>query len=256
MSSDSGENLKIRPLTKRKRTGELYERRPEVEAQLPEAVRLLLEDLSERLSIPNKEDPGYLYDETLVYLLREAHRREATLMENLIYDHLAVRVEMLLHKLSTRLYPEQFKDLCQDVHGKLVEKIYDLESDKADFAQVMFGSYIVTLGRSEARKYWVINDSDKGNIEIDAPNEDGYDYDPEANDLSPDTIAIIRNALDRVDQNTATAFVMHYIEGFQIESKDPDEPTVAKHFGVTGRTIRNWFRDAVRTLAATNGGER
>lgn len=256
MSGDSGDHIEIRPLTKVNASGEPYYRRDEVEEQLREAVCLSADEISHRLAFPNKATPGYLFDETLVYLFREAHRREDLIMQNLIYDHLAVRVEMLLRKHASQVDVSKREDFIQGLHLKLLKKISDHGSDKADYAQVMFGDYVTTLANSDKRGFWNRKNKDSRNVEIDAPNEEGHDFDPRDESLSHEDIATLNDALGRLPADTATAYLMHFRDGIQIESGDPDEPTVARHFGVSGRTIRNWFAKAVRTLASDDGGER
>jgi DNA-directed RNA polymerase specialized sigma24 family protein len=256
MSGDSGEHLQIRPLTKVKKSGEKYYRREEVEEQLPEAVRLSPSEVSERLKLPNKDTVGYLYDETLVYLLREAHRREDLTMVNHIYSELAVRIDRLLLKQSNQVKIENAEDFKQEVHGRVIKKIFDLDSDKADYAQAMFGDFVTTEAQTEKHKHWRKAEKEKRHAEIDAPNEHGHDLDPSYEGLSPEQEAIILNALGKLPDEVATAAILNFIDGYQIESKDPDEVTVSKIMGVTGRTIRNWFTKAVRTLNSIDGGER
>lgn len=245
----------VRPLTKTTAAGEPYRRRPEVEEQLEVAVQMPFDVVADRLALPNRDTPGYLYDETLVYLLREAHRRGDPAMEDLIYDNLAGRVEILLRKIAYQVGPDDRDDFAQEIHIKVLKKVFDLDSDSADYAQVMFGDFVTTLAYSDLRKYRRAEERDLGNIEIDAPNEDGYDYDPPANELSQETLAELRESLDRLDERTRTALILHHIDGLQIESNRANEPTVSRYFGVTGRTIRNWFERAVRTLAESNGEE-
>ena len=253
MPGDNGEILVIRPLTKKTAKGELYRRRPEVEEQLETAVRMPFDVVADRLTLPGKDTPGYLYDETLVYLLREAHRRDDPAMEDLIYDNLAGRVEMLLRKINYQVGPDDRDDFAQEIHIKVIRKIFDLDSDAADYAQVMFGDFVTTLAYSDLKKYRNARKKETGIVEIDAHKEDNYDYDPPAETLSQETLATLHDALDQLNERTRTALILHHIDGLQIESNDPDEPTVSRYFGVTGRTIRNWFGGAVRTLTEANG---
>ena len=257
MSGDSGQAIRIAPLTKRREeSGELYTRRPEVEAQLQEVVGLSAEELSPRLKLPNREASGYLFDETLVYLFREARRKEDLTMEYLIYDQLAVRVETLVRGHAHQASPDDPEGFIGEVHFKVLAKLLDFDSDKGDYAQVMFGDFVATIAHNEKRRIWGRRNSEPVMVEIDAPNEDGHDFDPEDEGALQDFVTILDTALAKLPEKTAVAFVMHYRDGFQIESKDPDEPTVARHFGVSGRAIRYWFTKAAKTLNDTNGGER
>ncbi|MCO6512333.1 MAG: sigma-70 family RNA polymerase sigma factor [Aridibacter famidurans] len=255
MSGDSGEQITVRALTKRKPNGDLYERRAEVEEQLVEVLRLSPDELAKRIPVPNRQDPRYLFDETLVYLLKEAHRRNDLTMENLIYDHLSIRVEILLRKQAGQVSRNDSADLVQETHRRIIKKIFNLDSDKSDYAEVMFGNFVTSEAGTVKKNHWRLETKERGYLEIDAPKEDGHDYDPPDEwSLSPEQSAMLGNALNKIPERTVTAYLLHYRDGFQIESKDPDEPTVARVFGVTGRTIRNWFRDAVKQLTEDEGG--
>lgn len=254
MSGDSGEKVTIRPLTKRTAKGDLYKRRPEVEEQLRETVGLDPGILAERVAIPNSDSDRYLYDETLVYLIREACAREDQQTMSLIYDELAVRVEALLKKLQGKIDEGSREDFCQTVHVRIMEKMFDRRTDAADFAEVMFGKFVTSEGSTLIRSFY--KDRDRGHREdpIESPDEHGHGLQVESALLSPEDEAVLANALNLLPPDVAAAFRIYFIEGFQIESKDPAEPTVAKCFDVSGRTIRNWFRDAVKMLDESGEG--
>lgn len=254
MSDEAIPSVSVRPLTKRTAAGTPYARRPEVEAQIAETATMPLPDLAGLIVIPDPEAPGYLYDETLVYLLREAFLSDDTQKINLVYDELSVRVERLLRRCGRQLGPDDRPDLAQKVHRRLLEKISDRHSDRADYAQVMFGDFVVSESRTVIRSMFREAHRSWRDVELDAPNEEGQKPELADTGLSQDMVAELQNALDRLPQETAAAFRMHYLEGFQIESGDPSEPTVAGCFEVSGRTIRNWFRRAAEQLAGGEGG--
>lgn len=255
MLGDSGEQFQIRPLTKRKAGGELYKRRDEVEQQLREILRLSHAELSIRIPVPNREDPRHLFDETLVYLLKEARRRNDLTMEDLIYDQLAIRIEILVRKHAGQVDHDDFHDFLQEIHKRLLGKIFDLNSDRADYAEVMFGDFVTSEAATLKRNHWRQEKKERNDLEIDAPNEGGYDFDPpDERPLSPEEIAILGNALGKLPERTVTAYLLNVRDGLKIESKDPDEPTVARILGVSGRTIRLWFEKAVKHLTDEQGG--
>lgn len=256
MSGDSGKQIHVRPLTKRKADGELYQRRDEVEQQLHEVLRLSPNELANRILVPNTKDSGHLFDETLVYLLREARRRKDDTIEDLIYTQLAVRVEILLRKHARQVDPDDHDDFRQELHKRIIRKIFDLSSDKADYAEVMFGNFVTSEAATLKRKHWRLENRERANVEIDAPNEEGHDYDPPAEGLSPEQIVILGNALDKLPERTKTAYSLRYCDGLLIESNDPNEETVSSVLRVTGRTVRLWFEKAESMLTADEGGER
>ncbi|REJ76219.1 MAG: sigma-70 family RNA polymerase sigma factor [Acidobacteria bacterium] len=245
--------MPIRPLTKRKKTGELYTRRPDVQEQLDGLDGRDFEELVPRLSIPKNGGPEHLFDETLVFLLREARRANDSEKCDLIYSHLSVRVERLVMKEARLTNLQNITDFRQSVHVRVLKKLLDISSDRGDFAEAMFGSFIAREAATERRKRWRVEHREQYDVEIDAPNEHGYDLDPVSFSTTPEQEAMILNALEKLPENYATAAVMRFRDEFQIDSKDPDEPTIAKHFGVSGRTINNWLRKAVEILTEDDG---
>ena len=71
--------------------------------------------------------------------------------------------------------------------------------------------------------------------------------------LSPEKRLMLREGLLLLPEPIRTAFVLHHYDGWQIESNDPQAPTIAKHFGKTPRTIRNWMAQAEAILESWRG---
>lgn len=57
----------VRPLTKRRKNGDIYTRPRIVEDEIDKVVVLEPTALKQRLKIPNREDPDYLSSECLVH---------------------------------------------------------------------------------------------------------------------------------------------------------------------------------------------
>ena len=62
------------PLTRRNSVGEVYQRQSIVNKQILEALRLDPEELRRRLEVRDKTSPGFLKEESLVYLIRHYHK--------------------------------------------------------------------------------------------------------------------------------------------------------------------------------------
>ncbi len=60
----------VRPLTKMTRDGKPYRRVEEIETLLEQLVTVSLDELLERSSISNRNDPRYIPSECLVHLIR------------------------------------------------------------------------------------------------------------------------------------------------------------------------------------------
>src|SRR5579864_2922342 len=72
-SEPSPDNL-VEPLTHRNLDGVPYRRDPGVEAQIRAALTLGAADLRARAALSARNDPEYLQEETLAYLIRRANR--------------------------------------------------------------------------------------------------------------------------------------------------------------------------------------
>src|SRR5215204_433998 len=99
MTERNTNSAEIKQLSKRKReTDELYLRRPEVELQLKKIMSFDIKEILAVLCNKNKNSDGYLFDETIVYLLREAQIRQDNLTIETLYLELNSRVLRLLKK--------------------------------------------------------------------------------------------------------------------------------------------------------------
>ena len=79
------------------------------------------------------------------------------------------------------------------------------------------------------------------------PEHAALDSRPEALDTSAppvDDQVMARAALAALPEPLRTAFVLKHYAGYSEESADPDENTIARVLGVSGRTVRNYLRRA------------
>ncbi|MCY7347386.1 MAG: hypothetical protein LH614_14350 [Pyrinomonadaceae bacterium] len=245
----------IKPLTKRTMRGELYLRRADAELQIEKVLMLEKPQILEMLGGSERRDEAdCLLDETLVYLFREARRAGDDELFNQLYTKLNRRTWKLFLKFRSTFHSQaDFEDFGQKTETAILRKLLNTDSDRADFAQVQFGSFII----SEAKSVWKQNlatiKRDQGFL--DTPREDDDD-ETGANelenlavgDLSDERKMIIREGLSKLspDQQTVAAMLL---DGFQIESKDKNELTISRLLGVSSRTIRNWIKEMRSALA-------
>lgn len=250
--------MTIQPLTCRNGTGELYQRTQKVETQIREVLEISPTALVERARIQDYQATGYLQEECLVYLIREHHRAgHCDLINDLatvLVDRAAKIASPNLRSLGADLAGEAF----EDVIAKLFTDILDLQSDAADFAQVRFRVYVERIVTSEFRRY-----NKRRFREIPFVADDEFDSLGDHPDLDCDTvedIGVIRVDLDAaapglaaLDDPYRTAFILRYYSGWLIEHKDPEIPTISRHFNRDPRTIRNWLKKADQALEAWRG---
>jgi RNA polymerase sigma factor (sigma-70 family) len=251
-------NSTIKSLTKCKQeTGELYARRPEVELQIEKILSLADEQILALLENKQKGAADYLFDETIVYLLREARNSN----NNSLLETLYLELNRRMWRLMKRFYKNftnhaDFEDFGQAVEMAVIKKIFDITLDSADYAQVNLGDFVVTqakvLWRGKLARIQQENElfqAERADEEADEQSENRLAL----KDISTEKLLIIKEAIAKLPQNIREVAVLHYLDGWQIESKDEGIPTISKQFNVSSRTIRNWLAEARQILAGYEG---
>ena len=67
--------------------------------------------------------------------------------------------------------------------------------------------------------------------------------------LTPEQMLLLKVGLAHLTPHLRQVFIMAHALEMKIESKDPNEKTISRHFGVTEKTVRNWLKEAERLLA-------
>ncbi len=258
MTTREADSTDIKPLTKRTRQGELYIRRADAELQIEKVLTLEKPQVLEMLGVGNRKDEAdYLLDETIVYLFRETRISKDDELFNRIYIELNRRIWKLFLKFRASFKNKSdFEDFGQKTEMAILRKLLDTDLDRADFAQVQFGSFVI----SEAKSVWKQNlaavKRDQEFIETPRENDDETGANGLENlafrDISDEQKMIIREGLSKLSMEYQTVAAM-MLDGFQIESKDENELTISKHLGVSSRTIRNWIKEMRSTLADYKG---
>ena len=258
MIAPDANSTDVKPLTKRKReTREFYARRPEAELQIGKVLSLEPAQIYELLKNRQRDAADYLLDETIVYLLREPQREEN--FRETLYAELNRRIWKLLKKFYARFNdPADFEDFGQKVELAILKKIFDMNSDSADYAQVNFGDYVIKTAkvawRDELVKIKQETDLFYTNRE-EAGEEENYSSSIEnsiesANEATDYTL-MLKEGLAKLPPNIMLIAEL-LLDGWQIESKDEKEPTISKKLGVSSRTIRNWLKEGRIILADYN----
>lgn len=253
----------VRPLTRRYAgTGAPYERLPEVEAQVRHA--LALEEAALVAAMQHGyESPGHIKDETLCYLIRErlsAGRFEAA---NAVTEVLLRRHARTIRRRIRRggVDERHREDCAGEIVSQLLTELYDVGSDRSDFAQVRFGLFFEklsngvisrfrTLQRRERQAESVVSMQDDKTEEIDL-----LDTLADEHALSAEGRVLARDALARLPDHLREPFLLRYFAGWQIESDSPTEPSISRHLNVTPRTVRNRLRDAESNLRRWREGK-
>lgn len=243
--------IELIPITRRNKDGELYERSPEVESQIREALTLDQKRLVERAIKKDFGTDDYFQEECLVYLIR-AFRIEGglDLADKLIValiDRCKKHIDTILRKW---LAPHYIEDCFPEVINEIIGQIFDISSDKSNFAETRFWVWLNGRIFNVLRKYLKIQKEDS--------KTDNYE------EYFSDSRISIDKALERKDglakawsiltEKERQIYKMRYDWKWKIFSENPSENTISKHFGVTARAVQKWFEKAEEKLRNGNKG--
>lgn len=258
--------VEIRPLTRAsKETGQLYRRDPQVEQQITEALTLDPAALVERAAVTSREDPRFLNEETLVYMIREYHDRKQPALVGDLTEALLRRCSPYIEGQLRKLGADRQEDASNDVVEMLFTRILDPSSDRGDFLQVRFWPFLNRMIADTFRRQlglmkkagqevapdWVHGAEPAGDAE-----PDGHYIAPvPSHGLSQEQRALMEDALAHLDEPYRTLVVLRYYDDWPVESNDPSVLTISRYYAKTPRTIRNWLNTADEQLRAWREGE-
>jgi DNA-directed RNA polymerase specialized sigma24 family protein len=248
MTVPGANSTDVKPLTKRKKeTRELYARRPEAELQIGKVLSLEPVQIYKLLKNRQRDAADYLLDETIVYLLR-APRAEENFRE-ILYAELNRRIWKLLKKFYARFNnPADFEDFGQKIEIAILKKIFDFNSDSADYAQVNFGDFVIKTAKVAWRGELVKIEREKEIFYTTREGDDEDNSNPienslKSNDALTDYTMMLKEGLTKLPPHIMLVAEL-LLDGWQIESKDEREPTISNKLDVSSRTIRNWLKEA------------
>jgi RNA polymerase sigma factor (sigma-70 family) len=253
----------VRPLTRRNTdTGALYERLPEVEAQVRRALALEEAILIEAMQY-GYESHTHLKDEALCYLIRERLRDGHQESANAVAEVLLRRhARTIRSRIGRGGVDERHREDCDgEIVSQLLIELFDTDSDRSDFAQVRFGLYFERLSNGVISKFRKLQQRERQAESITSTQDDRTEeidlLDTLADErvLSAEDRALTRDALAHLPDDLREVFLLRYFEGWQTESNSPTEPSISRYLNVTPRTVRNRLRDAEASLRRWREGK-
>jgi len=256
------------PLTRCTEAGAVYTRRPQREAEIHYLVALPTRTVQQERFNTRAPDDAIVgsvprvpsmaegtHAESLAYFVRECRRRDDESAGNWLAERVVERIEpFILHHL--RGLNETHREAAYDeVIGKIFHEMCDAAHASGEYYQVSFWNVLNhrcmdAYKRHHGKSRWeTLNIAGNGG-DVDPLNRVA-DGDP-----LPDTLPGEDNVVQRglcylraqlpgkLTTEKIDAFSLHYLSGLLIgEHGKPG--TVADRYGVSARTITNWF-DAVR----------
>jgi hypothetical protein len=242
----------VAPLRKRRSSGELYERSPQIETLIAELAIMSRDQLIDRAAIAKRTDPLYVPSECLIHFIRASRNDNGETWFERLYRILVERVLRSLPRAEHRSGGTESLTrgtVREKVSGRLAELLstdrvsYD---DRLDYFEIRFDSALVRLRKDAQRQAWrdenrsepLENDEDSGELSPEIEAAAGI-YDPfNAPDFDDPGY---RSSLDAAIEMLPTeqCRIVHMLrQGFPIDSKEPNVMTIAKALGRSEKTIR------------------
>lgn len=251
----------ISPLKKLKKSGELYQRQPEIETKLLELNSLTLQDRLARCQIADSNDPRYIPSECILHFVRAARENPDGKYYEGLYKGLIARVLKQLPKRTERSDKEALFDalIREKALGTFCELLADdiLDySERLDFYEVRFMRAVKTLKIDAYRK---VKGDDEGKESIESEEENGalrreveeaiQSYNP----FEPQILSItdyqfeLDSAIEKLPDLQKRILQLLKL-GIPIDSIDPNVVTISKTMKRSEKTIRTHRDKAFATL--------
>jgi hypothetical protein len=253
-----GVATKVPPLTRRTQEGVLYRRSAEVSAQIETALELDRKRLLDWAAVADYTSEQYLRTESLVFLIRHFHAAGDEEIVGGLWGFLLGRCKSRIEcKLPASLFRggDGRTEAIDDVVGKMVDVIFDLKRDAADYYQVAFGDALNKLLLKAFRNAEMEQDREAMSVRISGtdggePDEDGEESRPRGatlvdSDARPDEQVLLvdaERALAPMKPNHRKAYRLRHFYGWSLKD-------IGDHFGKTPETIGNWLEHADEAVA-------
>jgi hypothetical protein len=256
------------PLRKTKDDGSPYTRPPDVEASIDALLALGRTDLLHRCQNSDSRHPDYIRSECILHFVRLAKADNNNRHFEELFKILRARVRRALPAVerfveegtnaSVQTSAVQIRDevlfrfqelLCLDRAG------YE---DRLDYFEIKFDGAVANLRRTARKKAW--RDENRSSPltyddETSEPSKEVEDALARLHPLStskmddPPYRLRLDAAIDALPADQRRVIEM-LLQGFQIESDDPELTTIVKVLGCVEKTVRNRRDKALMTLQA------
>lgn len=239
-----------------RKTGTIYKRPPAIEQAIDDA--LLQDDVTvaARAKIERGE-AGYLPNECLVHLIREARRRGNRTQMNRLVAELFKRCAANLRGSVAETLPAA-EQVREEIMSQLVElfAIDGSSEDKLrlDFYEVKFDRAFSKLRINVVRAHLALQKAETVVEDLTRLKQESAD-DTHEWLAKKECLELIAKRWDLLTEDERTALTLRHLEGLDVESSDPDKPSVTKLMGVSHVTVQKRLRSAEKKLLAALEGK-
>ena len=234
-----------------------YKRTEATRRQIADALGLGATELTARARQRDKTAPDHLSAEALVYFIRRADGAGDRKTRDAVTRELLERCDVFFRGQFRGCSREEREDLQSTVITAMIEDLLD-PGDRGDFMQARFWLYLKrkTISACEAAFRHTGNTESldtgfSGDAEFEGQTRLEAQVDKR---LSPEQVTMLSEGLAKLPPRLRQVFLLRHYVGMKIGADNPaDNPphevTLARQFDCSGRTIRNWLKEAEALLA-------
>lgn len=261
----------IRALTKRRPDGAPYDRDPVVTAAIQALAGLSGNELVARCAIGDPVNPDYVASEAVVYFLRDTRWDNNDARFQQLYLSIMRRLLRALPraertrdgKVEVDLTLSDIRDAVRDRFQEILVMDRAGGDERLDYFEIRFDAAVARLRSTARRKAWKESNRQEA-LEIDAESgEPSLTVERAAGSLDvafplySDDPAYRSKVLLAIDAlPDLQRRIMHMLmQGFQIDSQNPDLVTIRKAVGKSEKTVRLQRDAAIEAIKAALGLE-
>lgn len=248
------------PLTRKGRDGTPYERPPEVEDWLKRLEAVDAAERVRRFSTLSRKSPEYVPSEALVHFLRRAWAEGMQGDFEKLFRILLNRIEQSLCSAISDSRIAGARGIREEIKERFLERIAEDCRERVgllDFYEIRFDKAFAAFRTSALRQ---IGPSAVDTVPLGADKDDGLEISAEVEAAAADFLCGDPEKLDdpafRLELTAAIdclpddqkQVIGLLLQGFQIDSKNRDDMTIARMLRCDERTVRNRRDRAYKTL--------
>lgn len=258
----------VPPLTSSNEGGEPYTRRADIEATI---LQVLRQPPTEWVGMATATGKGRLPSEVLVFLARTLKNGNLQVFGWLIAE-LCRRLARIAKPLAQGFDSgTTFEIVCRVESEVVALLLAENPSRQSEFLEIAFNQAVQRRTINVVEKYqhrpailsYLRAEASDEDDESESLVERVKDERPGPEDIvsqledaarRPELLRLAFAAVQ--DHRHVEALILRYVRGWPITDKDPTKPSLARHFKMSERQIRNWIRNGLEAMRAAIGDKR